>query len=250
MTMLRSINDIKGYSLKSGGEALGTVSDFNFDDHEWTIRHVVIDTGGWLTGRKVLIPPAEIKKTDWENQDLVVELNKDEVEKSPPLSADEPVSRQYEDRLYSYYGWHPYWVSGIMSGAYTTAVNPSDEEDVRSADEDESQEKPIVRSCKEVIKYRLEGIDGEIGDVEDFIADDQTWQILYLVVSTGRILPGKKVLLAKMWVDRVSWSESKIYVDLTGKKIKESPEFDRSIPVDRDYEERLFEFYGRKGYWL
>ncbi|NIS17329.1 MAG: PRC-barrel domain containing protein, partial [Aliifodinibius sp.] len=67
---------------------------------------------------------------------------------------------------------------------------------------------------------------------------------------TGKLLADKKILLAEMWIDKIRWSESKIYVDLPGKKIKESPEYDRSVPVDRDYEERLFEFYGRKGYWL
>ncbi len=248
--MLRSINEMIGYDLRSAEGVLGTVADFNFDDQEWIIRYVVVDTGGWLTGRKVLIPPDEVKNTDWKNQNLEVDLTKDQVEKSPPLSADEPVSRQYEDQLYSYYGWHPYWVSGIMSGAYTTAVNPSDEEDIRSSEENNSGEKALRRSCREVMDYMVEGTDGEVGDVEDFIVDDQTWQILYLVVNTGKLLADKKIILAEMWVDKVRWSESKIYVDLPGKKIKESPEYDRSVPVDRDYEERLFEFYGRKGYWL
>jgi hypothetical protein len=137
-----------------------------------------------------------------------------------------------------------------MSGAYTTAVNPSDEEDVRSSEENNSGEKALIRSCREVMDYMVEGTDGEVGDVEDFIVDDPTWQILYLVVNTGKLLADKKILLAEMWIDKIRWSESKIYVDLPGKKIKESPEYDRSVPVDRDYEERLFEFYGRKGYWL
>jgi hypothetical protein len=246
--MLRSINDILGFNLQSSDGALGKVTDFNFDDKDWVIRYAVVDTGGWLTGRKVLIPPDKIVKIDMENQNLEVKLTKDQVEKSPSISADEPVSRQYEDQLYSYYGWHPYWISGIMSGAYTTAVNPSDEEDVRS--EDASGEETLIRSCSEVSEYALEAADQEIGDVEDFVIDDQTWQILYLVVNTSRLISGKKIILAKMWIDRVSWSQSRVYVDLPGEKIKESPEYDRSVPVDRDYEERLFEFYGRKGYWL
>ncbi len=246
--MLRSINGIIGFNLKSSDGALGKVTDFNFDDEDWIIRYAVVDTGGWLTGRKVLMPPHKIDRIDMQNQNLEVELTKNQVEKSPPISADEPVSRQYEDQLYSYYGWHPYWISGLMSGAYTTAVNPSDEEDIKS--EDDSGGEALIRSCNEVSEYGLEGTDQEIGDVEDFIIDDQTWQILYLVINTSRFTSGKKVILAKMWIDRVSWSQSRVYVDLPAGKIKESPEYDRSVPVDRDYEERLFEFYGRKGYWL
>ena len=60
---------------------------------------------------------------------------------------------------------------------------------------------------------------------------------------------GKKVLLATRWIDRIDWADKTVYTKLTRAQIKNSPEYDESEPVNRDYEERLHDSYGREGYW-
>jgi hypothetical protein len=62
-------------------------------------------------------------------------------------------------------------------------------------------------------------------------------------------LPGKKVLVAPTWIESVSWSESKVHVVLSRETIKNSPEFDPTVPVNREYEARLYDYYGRPVYW-
>jgi hypothetical protein len=85
--------------------------------------------------------------------------------------------------------------------------------------------------------------------VEDFIFYDATWTIRYMVVDTGNWLPGKKVLVPPRWIERVSWAESVVEVDLKRETIKNAPEWDPDTPITREYEERLYGYYGRPTYW-
>jgi hypothetical protein len=69
------------------------------------------------------------------------------------------------------------------------------------------------------------------------------------VIDTRNWLPGRKVLVAPAWAEQVSWVERKVHVELGRETIKNSPEFDPSMPVNREYEARLYDFYGRPYYW-
>jgi hypothetical protein len=107
-----------------------------------------------------------------------------------------------------------------------------------------------VRSCKAVTGYGVEALDGAIGHVDDFIIEDEGWGIRYMAVATRDWLPGRKVLVAPQWIYGVSWAEMKVHVDLSREAVKNSPEYDSTAPVNREYETRLYDYYGRPKYWL
>ena len=106
-----------------------------------------------------------------------------------------------------------------------------------------------MRSCDEVLDYRIKSKDNKIGHVEDYIVDDDTWLIRYLVIDTRNWLPGRKVLVAVPWIEDVNWGETEVSVDMTKEEIKNSPEYDPSQPINREYEQTLYDFYGRPKYW-
>lgn len=108
---------------------------------------------------------------------------------------------------------------------------------------------PHLRSTREVIGYHIQANDGGIGHVDDFIAGGEDWVIRYMIVDTRNWLPGRKVLVAPTWVKRVDWAKRDVYVDLSRETIENSPEFDPSAPVNREYELRLYDYYGRPRYW-
>jgi hypothetical protein len=103
--MLWNASVIKGYAIAASDGRLGTVSDFLFDDASWGIRWLVVDTGNWLSGRKVLLPA--LGQLDPERNALSVELTMQQVKDSPDIDTDLPVSRQMETNIYDYYGWSP-----------------------------------------------------------------------------------------------------------------------------------------------
>jgi hypothetical protein len=240
---------------------LGKVDDFYFDGDSWSIRYIVVDTGGWITGRQVLIPRQAVEAVIPEKEQLSVNLTRQQVQDSPGIEQDPPVSRKYEADLHSYYGWPPYWGGGAGVGAFGVGgvgmgvgvggvgVPPAIPGDAsRRATEApaETSEETRIRSTHEVTGYAIEASDGNIGHVEDFLISPDDWTIGYVIVDTRNWLPGgRKVLVSPWWVSDVDWLARKVVVDHTRESIKASPEFDPSQPFTDDYRERLHAHYGR-----
>ncbi len=249
--MLRSVSEILGYRLQATDGDIGRCKDLLFDDRHWTIRYVVADTGGWLSGHKVLVSPISLDRPDWSSRRLITRVNRQRIEAAPDLDEDAPVSRQYERQYHAHYGWPVYWSgAGVWAAdAYPAPLFDTGAQVALEDAEDESDPDPHLRSVDEVKHYEIAARDGTIGKVSDFIMDDQTWTIRYLVVDTHKWLPGKRVLISPLWVKSVDWGGRDVQVDLTREEVRKSPEFDPDAPVNRDYEVRLFDYYGRPHYW-
>jgi len=246
--MLSTAKTLKSYKLDSLDGEIGEVNEFYFDDQHWNIRYLVASTGSWLTGHQVLISPYALVAVIKEDEHIAIDLTKKQIEDSPSLSSDKPVSRQFEESYYGYYGWPRYWGGPNVWGTLPTIEN--DLEIGNESNQGESAWDPHLRSTDGVRGHSIQATDGEIGHVEDFIIDDETWAIRYLVIDTRNWWPGKKVLVSPHWIERVSWSESKVFVNLGRESIKQSPEYTESALITRDYETGLHRHYNRDGYWL
>ena len=246
--MLIKAKTLKGYSLHSLDGEIGKVEEFYFDDRHWTIRYLVANTGNWLTGRQVLISPYALGAIDEKERQIDVALTRKKIEDSPSLTSDKPVSRQFEDNYYGYYGWPGYWGGPYSWGSYPY-LERDQEKWTRPSHDDQAWD-PHLRSTHDVSGRNLRATDGEIGHVEDFIIDDETWAIRYFVINTRNWWPGKKVLISPRWIERISWSEANVFVNLTREAIKQSPQYtEESLPT-RDFETRLHQHYNRPGYWV
>jgi uncharacterized protein YrrD len=249
--MLRNAKELRGYTIRATDGDIGKVHEFYFDDLAWIVRYLVVDTGTWLPGRRVLLSPGCLGQPDWETRSLPVELTTEQVEHSPEISTEEPVSRQMEMDLHTYYGWTPYWRGGLpplgLGAAAAAQVIAGQAEE--KGEQEEKDEDPHLRSTREVIGYHIQARDGEIGHIDDFIIDVETWHLRYLVIDTRNWLPGKKVLVSPAWAEEVDWATRMVSIDLKRETIKDSPEFDASMPVEREYEDRLHDHYERPKYW-
>jgi hypothetical protein len=246
--MLIKAGTLNGYKLDSLDGAIGKVKEFYFDDRHWTIRYLVADTGNWLSDRQVLISPYALAVVITGEHHIAVELTKKQIEDSPSLDSDKPVSRQFEQAYYGYHQWPAYWDGPDMWGSYPYIVR--DPEKWRESNQGGKAWDPHLRSTYAVSGNHIQAVDGEIGHVADFIIDDETWAIRYLVVDTHNWLPGKKVLLSPQWIERVSWGERKVFVDLPRETIKQSPAYTEESLLNRDYESGLHRHYNRHGYWV
>jgi uncharacterized protein YrrD len=239
-------SEVLGLAIEAKDGRIGSVGDLLFDDRSWTIRWAVIDTGDWLPGRSVLLPPSRLAVADLDRSVLRVDLTRAEVRQSPGLSRDMPVSRRYEEMVYDYYGWSPYWVPGLAGFApfepplYAAGAKPVPPE---------PQGDPDLHSIADVTGYSVEARDGAIGHVHDFLIKDHAGAVRYLVVDTRNWWPGKKVLVAPHWIEDISWSERAIHFDVTRERIRSAPEYDPKT-LGRDYEERLHAHYDLPTYWL
>jgi uncharacterized protein YrrD len=273
--MLSKAKVLKGYRLSSRDGEIGMVKEFYFDDQHWTIRYLVADTGNWLTTRQVLISPYALLTVSREEQHIGIDLTRKQIEDSPSLDSDKPVSRQFEAAYYGYFGWPAYWGGpytwGASSYPYITRDAGQEQESTQmgtpyglgasatvfplpgpaaESAQDENTWDAHLRSTHDASGHHIQATDGEIGHVEDFVIDDETWEVRYLVIGTRNWWPGKRVLISPEWIERVSWREKAVFVNLSREAIKQSPEYTEDALLTRDYETKLHGHYSRQGYWV
>lgn len=249
VALLRNVNELSYYVLQASDGQIGRCKDFLYSENDWAIRYMVADTRKWLPGRKVLISTEALETPDWERKIFPVDMTKTQIRESPPLESDQPVSRQLETRVSAHAGMPYYWLgSGNLGAIANPDWMPPDAADKERLERNFS-ELGRLRSADEVIGYYIQAQDGEIGHVEDLLVDDQNWMVRYMIIDTRNWLPGRKVILSPNWAHEISWRNRHVAVARTREQVKQAPEFNPSLPVDRGYETRLHTYYDMPPYW-
>jgi len=248
--MLRSLSELERYTIRATDGDVGSTVNFLFDDERWAIRYLVVETGAFFQERRVLISPISFGQIESPAFLFHLALTIDKIRKSPGVASDEPVSRQREREYNRHYGYGDYWGGGVWGAGYTPGLLESTgQADVPELPAEDSGDAHL-RSVADVRGYSIEGNDAGIGFVTDFLVDDETWEVRYLVVDTSHWWWGKTVLVAPNWATQISWDERKVFVTLSRDAIKNSPVWDGSAAVRREYEVRLHDYHRRPGYWV
>jgi hypothetical protein len=253
--MLRNLKDLQHFSIKAKDGDLGSVEEFYFDDEKWVVRYMVANTGNWLSGRLVLISPISVHRIDWKKKQIQLMLTQQQIKEAPDIDLRKPVSRQQEERYYTHYAWPVYWrgagIWGVSMHATALAKSEANKqpEEIEENDRQDGRYDRHLRSSKEVIGYHIQAKDDEIGHLEDFLVEDETWAIRYFIVDTRNWLPGKKVMLSVRWIERVHWGSAKVHVKLPKKKIETAPECDPEGLVEKQFETELHDHYEQPRYW-
>jgi hypothetical protein len=223
--MLRSLRELIGCMLVAKDGEIGRCKDLLFDDRHWVVRYLVPDTRKWLRGRKVLVSPLSFGSSDRETQTLTFRILRDELKKCPPLEQDSPVFRRYEMALSDYYGWGYYW-SDHAPKRISLRLSAPHLKDSRGLLEDESESERVCHLCsvKEVKGFEVHGLDGRFGNVVDFITDDDTWALRYLLVDTSYLLRGKMVLLEMNCVKSIDWTAMDIRMEAPTDMVNKRPD--------------------------
>jgi hypothetical protein len=247
--MIRSLRDLIGYVVAAEDRELGKCKDFLLDDVSWAVRYMVADTRKMLPGRKVVISPHFLGDPEDETRRFHVHLSKEEVEASPPLLEDAPVTREYEVMWYDHFGLSYYWLKSDKRGM---TENPS----AIALDEREEPESGVAPSEKEhllslekMTDFHVDVLDGGIGRFADVLASTRTWQGRYAIVDTGKWLPGRQVCILTDCINWVNPVDRKIGVGLTKEAIRRSPEYHPYVPMNKEYQVVLHDYYGWPKYW-
>ena len=223
--MEHPINDLIGYSLQATDGEIGEVVDFYFDDETWTIRYLVVKTGGWLSGRKVLISPVALRHEKFGPEAIPVNLTQEQVRTSPDIDTDKPVSRQKEAMLNKHHFWDNYW----GSGGYGGQMGIANARPIRLSDSERDPNEDIhLRAITDVDGYEIHALDGVIGHVTELIVDDKTWKLTDIVVDTHDWIGGKKVLIAVDHVQAVSFFNLRVSLDVNKADIEHSRLYEES----------------------
>jgi len=263
--MLRNVQELEGFAVVATDGPIGRLVDLFFDDQFWAVRFLAVRTDEWLKGRTVLLSPLAMGRPDASAKLLPALLTRERVRLSPDVDTHKPVSRQHEVENYGYYGYPFYWGGTGMWGnatlpALMLAAHGGDESagltagqrrfvEERAAFHRQRGDDPHLRSCRAISGYHLHASDGEIGHVEGFVVDDESWAIRYLVVNTSDWWLGHQVLIAPQWIADISWIDATVSVQVTRQAVRGAPRYDGKALPDRAQEQGLYEHYGRAESW-
>ncbi len=255
--MLRSLREMQGFKIHASDGDLGRVDDFYFDDEAWGVRYLVVETGNWLTGRRVLISPISVSRTDWPARQIHVSLTREQVHNSPDFDTAMPVSRREEEEFFRYYGWPIYWLGGGLWGPWLTPnlaspsatgpdlpaalpATPAGAPDrAHEPETGEIEAEEHLRSVAAVTGDTVVATDGELGRVSDFLLQDLNWSIQYLIVNASPVAgapaqgPGRVVAVRPGQISGVDWVRNRVTVNAERAAISDSRPPDLSGPLDR-----------------
>ncbi|MGN8648093.1 PRC-barrel domain-containing protein [Gracilibacillus sp. HCP3S3_G5_2] len=234
--MLYKASSIESCNVRASDDELGKVKDLYFDSEKWTVRYLVIDTMKWLPGLRVLLSPVSFDTVDLSNDQISVLASKQQIKDGPSVDEHRPVSRKKEMDLHAYYGWHPYWIGNGLWGTadMPIAYQPNEvTREVMEKNESIDDGDPYLRSVNElkghVTGYTVKAIDEDVGNVIDFVIDDQSWAIHYLIIDTGDWLPGKKIALLPELIDSIDWNKKELTINLKSDEVEKESIEDESI---------------------
>ncbi|HEV2210982.1 MAG TPA: PRC-barrel domain-containing protein [Verrucomicrobiae bacterium] len=253
--MLRNTKELRGYRLGARDGEFGHLKDFFFDEQTWTVRYLVADTGEWLPHRRVLISPHAVAGlTETPHKRIELNLTRKQIEQSPAIATHMPISRQFEMEYYQYYGWPYYWPGPLLWGPmdFPGPQIPLNLPTPPHPTPPRQGEDAHLRSVNEIAGfhgYLVQGLDRAFGHIQQFIFEEASWAIRYLVADTRNWWPGKHVLVSPRWIAWISWSEARVYVDFDRDTIERAPAYDDSVAITRQYEQNLFAHFNRQPYW-
>ena len=235
--MLHKVTQWRGATVTARDGDVGKIDDVYFDDQRLTVRYLVVDTGGWLNHRRVLISPYAVRMDASDEDRIHVALTRSEVENSPPIEADEPVSRLYEKAYADYYRYPYYWSGpftwgpgaypALTAGAMPDTLSSPEQSPLPSEEVTEEMleaaRRSHLRSALELIGYQAEALDGSAGRISDFMVDDRDWSVQQIVVDTRKWLPGGQVTVPADVLGDIDWSGSAVRLDMDRWSVKHSP---------------------------
>jgi hypothetical protein len=258
--MLQRTKELLGYTVQAQREPIGHVDDLLFDADTWVIRYLVVNAEAWLPDRRIIISPTAALLPDAKDRHLPVNLTKEQIENSPPITTQQPISRKQEVALVEYFEWPTYWNDVTPIDADRAGIDPATYLDaMRQAQMDQEVEEgvlqtkiieeqlgdPQLHSINKLLNFTLRSQDHQPVYIEDFLVDDERWLIRYLVADIRDLVPMKMVLVPIQWVKRVDWANLEILTDLTREVFEGCPAYDAASPVTKDNEVRVYDYYAQ-----
>jgi uncharacterized protein YrrD len=250
--MRTTFDHLKHYAISGSDGELGKIKDMYFDDSSWTVRYLVVDTGSWLTGRRVLLSPESITHIDHLNRIVNVGLSRDRIAEAPSVDAHVPVTRHATLAVDQFYGWHHTWITGglidfqVPTANYGPLVTPPEmPEEVRAAWDARRSLDPNLQSLADVHGYSVEAADDEhkLARFQDAIINEATWRIPYVVVDVGTWFTDKHAIVPVHRVRHLDANRRRTVLDMPAAVFEAAPKFDGVDTLDERQESAVIAYF-------
>ena len=248
--MTISSKQLTPFSIHALDDKVGGIRDILFDDETFTVRYLVADTNTWLPlSRKVVISPISVKQLDEDSESVHINMTVDTLKNSPSIDEHKPVSREYEENLFKYFGYGYYWIG---PGAWGEFAHPNELVELQRAEESETETPKKstnhLRAVGEVGGYEVATTTDNVGHISNFVIDTESWKIIMLVVDTNNWLPGGKHLaLLPSDIESIDWAAHSVVVNLSHDELVDRPEVESEKISEEGYVPMLCEQLNKNG---
>ncbi|MCG7650685.1 PRC-barrel domain-containing protein [Alteromonas sp. MmMcT2-5] len=248
--MIISSKQLTHFSIHALDDKVGGIRDILFDDETFTVRYLVADTNTWLPlSRKVVISPISVKQLDEDSESVHINMTVDTLKNSPSIDEHKPVSREYEENLFKYFGYGYYWIG---PGAWGEFAHPNELVELQRAEESETETPKKstnhLRAVGEVGGYEVATTTDNVGHISNFVIDTESWKIIMLVVDTNNWLPGGKHLaLLPSDIESIDWAAHSVVVNLSHDELVDRPEVESEKISEEGYVPMLCEQLNKTG---
>ena len=248
--MIISSKQLTHFSIHALDDKVGGIRDILFDDETFTVRYLVADTNTWLPlSRKVVISPISVKQLDEDSESVHINMTVDTLKNSPSIDEHKPVSREYEENLFKYFGYGYYWIG---PGAWGEFAHPNELVELQRAEESETETPKKstnhLRAVGEVGGYEVATTTDNVGHISNFVIDPESWKIIMLVVDTNNWLPGGKHLaLLPSDIESIDWAAHSVVVNLSHDELVDRPEVESEKISEEGYVPMLCEQLNKNG---
>lgn len=252
--MLNSFNDVRRFDVVLADGTRAALDDIYFDADDNSTVYGLVDIGSWLAGQHALVRFGEIAAVDTSKREIPVDLTEEQVKASPTPEDHLPVNRRGHDEAGAPVPMPPLLIGartgliGALTGPIET--NPEAEAARHAAERRMDESEPALRSMYDLLNYRLEHDGERLGRIEDFIFDPHERRVRYVVGDGGKLLPGKRFVLAMDWLSDIDDHERTIEVDVTSDQLDAAPPLDEIEDLDRSAEARLYRHFNAAPYWV
>jgi hypothetical protein len=234
--MFRSAKEMIGHKVAGEDVTLGLVRDALFDECFLIIRYLELFTEEDFPDRRVLICPSIAGPPNWITGVIPVSISMHDIERSPHIQKEKPLSRKDEIELAAYFGCPSYWESTDRE-AEDDEQAPEDHElssalgsDVTGPGMSLLDPTPL-HSLRELLGRRCLATDGTVGQVDDLIFRTEDWSIKYLLSALDD-LRFQRVLISTDLISIGSSKSNAVYIALDKESVSMSGPLDPRHPID------------------
>jgi len=209
------MNSLVGDRIIAEDGAAGTALDFTVNCVNWHISELVTSVGSWWRSYEVRIPRVSLQRPVGATGMLPVSLTKKQIKESPTTGDSGAFQREMKNDLLAV---------GVPVPELST---------------------PQPIRWNTIVAYRAHVLDGPVGTLRDLILDDENWHIRYLVVELALEGTSHQTLVSSDWVSSIHPDKSSVSLNLSIRELIGSPEYDPKVPVNRDIEGKLYDYYGQ-----
>lgn len=226
-----TMRTLQGSDIHARDGRAGSLDDLYFDDRQWMVRHLVVDTGTWLPGRRVLLPPQSVVPGGDAKPDAIgIALTRQEVCASPGSETDPPASELYAQVSAAQYGNRGCWEGLVLLNDTASqfvapfgAAHPDAGAANRVASAARAARRSHLCSCRDLLGCRVTTAGGSCGRVQDLAVDAHVWAIVNVIVEAHNRLSSMRLEVPPRAIERIDWVQRSVRVALTSEEVDRGP---------------------------